>query len=144
MGGMQGEAILELIPQRDPMIMIDALYGATESEADTGLTIANDNLFCSEDVFEEPGLIEHIAQSASAFAGYLAKTANRPTPLGFLGEVKKFRIHFLPHAGDVLHTHIRILAEALGVSLLAAETKVNGETAVQCQMKIYLDFQDDD
>ena len=131
-------AILELIPQRDPMIMIDVFYGATESEAGTGLTITEDNFFCSDGLFEEPGLVEHIAQSASAFAGYKARLANQPTPLGMIGEVKKCRIHFLPRTGDDLRTHIRILSEALGVSLLAAETKVNGEIAVRCQMKIFI------
>ena len=138
MAEIRGEAIKELIPQRDPMIMIDTFYGATESEADTGFTVARDNLFCSEGRFEEPGLVEHIAQSASAFAGYKAKMANEPTPVGFIGEVKKCRIHFLPHAGDELRTHIQILSETLGVTLLTAETGVNGKTAVECQMKIYI------
>ncbi len=138
MAEIRDEAIKELIPQRDPIIMIDTFYGATESEADTGLTIAKDNLFCCDDQFMEPGLVEHIAQSASAFAGYKAKVKNEPTPIGYIGEVKKFRIHFLPHVGDELRTHICILSEVLGVSLLTAETKVNGETAVQCQMKIFI------
>ncbi|MDR2916700.1 MAG: hydroxymyristoyl-ACP dehydratase [Tannerella sp.] len=138
MAEIRGEAIKELIPQRDPIIMIDAFYGATESEADTGFTIAKENLFCSDDRFMEPGLIEHIAQSASAFAGYKAKIKNEPTPIGYIGEVKKFRIHFLPHVGDELRTNIRIMSEVLGISLLTAETKVNGEIAAQCQMKIFI------
>ena len=138
MDSIKGEAIKELIPQREPMIMIDAFYDASETEADTGLTIANDNLFCSEGMFEEPGLVEHIAQSASAFAGYKAKATGQPAPLGLIGETRKCRIHFLPKVGDELRTHIRILSEALGVSLLAAEINVNGEVAVQCQMKIYI------
>lgn len=138
MAEIRGEGIRELIPQRDPIIMVDTFYGATDDEADTGLTIADDNLFCSEGFFREPGLVEHIAQSASAFAGYQAKVKNEPTPLGFIGEVKKFRIHFLPRSGDELRTHIRIISEALGVSLLAAETMVNGEVAAQCQMKIFI------
>ncbi|MDR0573115.1 MAG: hydroxymyristoyl-ACP dehydratase [Tannerella sp.] len=138
MAEIRDEAIKELIPQRDPIIMIDAFWGATESEADTGFTIAKENLFCCNDQFTEPGLIEHIAQSASAFAGYKAKVKNEPTPIGYIGEVKKFRIHFLPHTGDELRTHIRILSEVLGISLLTAETKVNGEVAAQCQMKIFI------
>jgi len=138
MAEIKGEGIKELIPQRDPIIMVDTFYGATDDEADTGLTIAEDNLFCSEGLFGEPGLVEHIAQSASAFAGYKAKVKNEPTPVGFIGEVKKFRIHFLPHSGDALHTHIRILSEVLGISLLTAETKVNGEVVAQCQMKIFI------
>ena len=138
MDDLRGKAIMELIPQRDPMIMIDVFFGATDSEADTGLTITKDNLFCNAGVFEESGLVEHIAQSASAFAGYKARLANRPAPTGLIGEVKKFRIYFLPQAGDTLHTHIRILSEALGISLLVAETLVNDEVAVCCQMKIFI------
>ncbi|MDR2681304.1 MAG: hydroxymyristoyl-ACP dehydratase [Tannerella sp.] len=135
---IRGEGIKTLIPQREPVIMVDAFYGATESEADTELVVSDDNLFCSEGCFTEPGLVEHIAQSASALAGYRAKVENRPAPLGFIGEVKNFHIHFLPHTGDKLCTHIRIISEALGVSLLAGETKVNGEAAVQCRMKIFI------
>ena len=135
---IKGEGIKELIPQREPMIMVDTFYGATESEADTGLRIADNNLFCSEGFFMEPGLVEHIAQSASAFAGYNAKVKNEPTPIGYIGEVKKFRINFLPRSGDELRTHIRIISEVLGVSLLTAETMVNGEIAAQCQMKIFI------
>jgi len=138
---VSGNAIKELIPQRDPMIMIDTFYEATASEADTGFTVSDTTLFCDGVFFTEPGLIEHIAQSASAFAGYKAKIAHEPTPLGFIGEVKKCRIHFLPRVGDGLRTHIRILSEALGVSLLAVETKVNGVTAVEGQMKIFIQKQ---
>ena len=139
---IKGEGIKDLIPQRDPMIMVDTFYGATESDADTGLVVAEDNLFCSEGVFMEPGLVEHIAQSASAFAGYKAKVKNEPTPIGYIGEVKKFRINFLPCRGDELRTHIRIISEIFGVSLLTAETTVNGEVAAQCQMKIFIKPED--
>ncbi|MDR1223491.1 MAG: hydroxymyristoyl-ACP dehydratase [Tannerella sp.] len=138
MAEIRGEGIKELIPQRDPVILVDTLYGATGSEADTGLTVPEDHLFCSDGCLTEPGLIEHIAQSASAYAGYKAKVGNEPAPLGYIAEVKKFRIHFLPHAGDELHTHICMISEALGVSLLAAETKVNGEVAARCRMKIFI------
>ena len=138
MSEIKGEGIKELLPQRFPIMMVDTFYGATDTEADTGLTVADDNLFCSDGLFMEPGLVEHIAQSASAFAGYKAKIKNEPTPIGFIGEVKKFRINFLPHSGDKLYTHIRIISEVLGVSLLTAETMVGEKVAAQCQMKIFI------
>ena len=138
MNEIKGEGIKELIPQRFPIMMVDTFYGATDMEADTGLTVADVNMFCSDGFFMEPGLVEHIAQSASAFAGYKAKIKNEPTPIGFIGEVKKFRINFLPRSGDKLCTHIRIISEVLGVSLLTAETVVGEEVAAQCQMKIFI------
>ena len=139
---IKGEGIKDLIPQRYPMIMVDTFYGATESDVDTGLTVEEDNLFFSDGFFTEPGLVEHIAQSASAFAGYKAKVKNEPTPIGYIGEVKKFRINFLPRAGDELRTHIRIISEIFGVSLLTAETTVDGEVAARCQMKIFIKPED--
>ena len=138
MSEIKGEGIKELIPQRHPIIMVDTFYRATDTEADTGLTVADDNLFCNDGFFMEPGLVEHIAQSASAFAGYKAKVKNEPTPIGYIGEVKKFRINFLPRTGDELHTHIRIVSEVLGVSLLTAETMVGEKIVAQCQMKIFI------
>ncbi|MDR2773615.1 MAG: hydroxymyristoyl-ACP dehydratase [Tannerella sp.] len=130
--------IRELILQREPIIMLDAFYGATESEADTGFVVSDDNLFCSDGYLMEPGVVEHIAQSASAFAGYKAKAGNMPTPVGYIAEVKNFRIHFLPHVGDCLRTHIHIVSEILGVSLLTAETKVEEEVVARCRMKIFI------
>ncbi|MDR1813904.1 MAG: hypothetical protein LBR18_03535 [Tannerella sp.] len=67
-----GEEIKRLIPQREPMLMIDAFYEATDTEADTGVTVSEDSLLVDEGMLSEAGLVEHIAQSASAFAGYKA------------------------------------------------------------------------
>jgi predicted hotdog family 3-hydroxylacyl-ACP dehydratase len=41
--------------------------------------------------FSPSGFDEHIAQSASAFAGHTAKKNGKPVPIGFIGEVKKFK-----------------------------------------------------
>lgn len=133
----EGEQIKKLIPQRDPIIMIDSLYDATEFEANTGLSILEDNFFCENGKFTEPGLIEHIAQSASAFAGYTAYAQNKPAPIGFLGEVKKLHIYKLPVIGSHLRTHIHIISEAMGISLLSAETITDtGIQIAECKMKI--------
>lgn len=134
----EGEQIKELIPQRNPIIMVDTFYDATDVECHTGLTIKYDNLFCENGNFIEPGLIEHIAQSASAFAGHKAKVNNMPTPVGFIGEIKKFKLGHCPKCGDKLFTTIRTISEVMNVSLIATETQVNGEVVADCQMKIYI------
>lgn len=131
-----GEGIKRLIPQRAPIMMVDTFFSATDTEANTGLTILPDNFFVSEGKFREPGLIEHIAQSASAFAGYNCYKDNKPAPIGYIGEVKKCVINRLPNAGETLHTHIQILSEVMNVSLLAAETRSGEEVIATCRMKI--------
>ncbi len=134
----QGERIKELIPQRFPIMMVDTLYEADETDCMTGLTISADNMFCQEGLFIEPGMIEHIAQSASAFAGVKAKMKNEPTPVGYIGEVKKFKLVSKPKTGDVLTTSIHTVSEVQNVSLIKAETKVGDCVVASCQMKIFI------
>ena len=131
-----GEDIKKLIPQRPPIMMVDTFWEATDTDARTGLTIQHDNYFVQDGKFREPGLIEHIAQSASAFAGYGYFKAGKPAPIGYIGEIKKCAIHRLPLAGETLQTRIHILSEVMGVTLLSAETESNGEIVVESRMKI--------
>ncbi|MBR1632018.1 MAG: beta-hydroxyacyl-ACP dehydratase [Paludibacteraceae bacterium] len=136
---MSGKEIERLLPQRPPILMIDQLIEATEHEARTALTIVQNNIFCVDNNFREPGIIEHIAQSASALAGYNALCQSQPAPVGYIGEVKKFHINRLPKAGDTLQTHLQIVSEVNGVSLLKAETMVETELIASGQLKIFIE-----
>lgn len=135
---LQGQELFKLIPQRAPIVMVDAFYEAADGKAHTGLTIAADNMFCRNGLFTEPGLIEHIAQSAAAFAGYGNYCQGKQPQLGFIGEVKKLRIQRLPEVGSQLHTFLEVKGEAAGVTLVAAETKEGEEVVATCQMKIFI------
>lgn len=133
-----GEQLYGLIPQRPPVVMVDTMYSATESEAETGLHVDSDNVFVHDGKLREPGIIEHVAQSAAAFAGYDTFRRGLPPKIGFIGEIRQFRIARLPLAGEELHTHLQILGEAAGITLLSAET-VSGDGAVaSCRMKIFI------
>lgn len=140
----EGEQLHALIPQRPPMVMVDAFYEGSDTEAVTGLTVRTDNLFCDGRQLTEPGMIEHIAQSASALSGYKAFRRRQPAPVGFIGEVRKLTLHRLPAAGESLRTTIRILSEIMNVSLLTAETWSGEELLAAGQMKIYIREQDGD
>ncbi len=135
---LTGEELYQLFPQRKPIVMVDTFFCADETSAETGLHITADNIFCEGERMREPGLIEHIAQSAAAFAGYAPYVKGELPKLGFIGEIKKFRISRLPHVGEFLHTRLRVMGEAAGVTLIAAETTVAEETVAACQMKIFI------
>ncbi|MDD4848289.1 MAG: hydroxymyristoyl-ACP dehydratase, partial [Bacteroidales bacterium] len=79
---LQGEDIQMLTQQRPPILMVDVLFDANEEEAFTGLLIQPDNMFCINGQLIESGIIEHIAQTASVFAGYKALQAHQPIVLG--------------------------------------------------------------
>lgn len=101
-----GEEIFRLIPQRPPMVMVDALYEADAEGGETGLTVKEDNVFCIDSQLIEPGIIEHSAQSAAAFAGYRYFLAGEEPHIGLIGEIKSFRIGRKPAVGETLRTRV--------------------------------------
>ncbi|MBQ8274683.1 MAG: beta-hydroxyacyl-ACP dehydratase [Bacteroidaceae bacterium] len=132
--------IEELIPQRLPIMMVDELLKVVGDECTCRLTVREDNFFLEEDgQMAEPGVIEHIAQSASAFAGYraVAEGATEP-PVGYIGEVKNFRLYRRPKLGDDLQTTITMGATVAGVTIINAATLVGEETIAETQMKIFV------
>lgn len=133
--------IQELIPQRNPIIQVDELIRVEGDTAETCLLIKADNYFIDEDqLFAEPGLIEHIAQSASAFAGYQALQQGATTPpVGYIGEVKHFHCYRRPAIGERLHTTITMGAEVAGVTMLTGETRVGEEVVADTKMKIFVE-----
>lgn len=137
---MKYEDIKELLPQRAPILMVDELLEANGEEAQTSFIVPPGNFFLDEEGrLEASGLIEHIAQSASAFAGYRATLAGASEPpVGYIGEVKDFRCHHCPQVGDELRTTIRLGPEVEGVMLLSGETRVGETVVAETQMKIFI------
>ena len=135
---IRGTDIYQLIPQRPPIVMVDVVWSADETGAETGLTVKEDNIFVRNGRFREPGLIEHIAQSAAAFAGYGTFARGEEPRLGYIGEIKDCLLNLLPKVGDELKTTIRLMTEVGGIRLICAETKVKDDLVASCQMKIFL------
>ena len=134
----RGEEIFSLIPQRPPMTMVDTLYSADETAGETGLTVLKDNVFCLGGQLIEPGLIEHSAQSAAAFAGYRYYLVGEKPHIGLIGEIKSFRIDRLPKEGESLRTRVEVEGEAMGMSLVRTETSVGGERIAGGLIKIFI------
>ena len=132
--------IKQLIPQRSPIMMVDELLCVNGDEAQCRLTVREDNFFLEADgLIAEVGIIEHIAQSASAFAGYRAIDAGATEPpVGYIGEVKNFHLYQRPKVGDVLETVVSMGPEVQGVTLMRGETRVGDEVVADTQMKIYV------
>ncbi|MBP5214034.1 MAG: beta-hydroxyacyl-ACP dehydratase [Bacteroidales bacterium] len=136
----QGEELFKLMPQRNPIVMVDKILDAEGDTAHTGLTVTDRNYFLEEDGrMAEPGLIEHIAQSASAFKGHKALLAGEPLPIGYIGEVKKFHCYVRPAVGDELTTTVTLGAEVNGVTLMTGETRCGEVLVADTQMKIFVE-----
>lgn len=140
---LEGAAVNALIPQKPPIVMVDKLWYNDEVKTITGFFITENNIFCSEGIFREPGIIENIAQSAALRAGYMFSLMDNKgkkvnPPIGYIGAIKKLTISKLPKSGTELITEIIIGQEIFDVTLITGITTQNGEPIAECEMKIFL------
>jgi predicted hotdog family 3-hydroxylacyl-ACP dehydratase len=130
--------IQSLIPQRPPFVMIDHLLAFTETTARGGFRIKADNIFLENGEFKEPGLLENIAQTAAARAGYISKKENKPVSTGYIGSVKNLEIYSFPKTGDELITEITIENQIFDVTIISGMVSCNEKVLAQCKMKIFI------
>lgn len=133
-----GNDVLNMIPQKPPMAMIDTIVEVSQQKAITALTITEDNVFCDNGYFQAPGLSENIAQTAAAQVGYLAQQTGEQPPVGFIGAIKNLKIEQLPSVGDQLVTEIEIEHEIMNFTLINGISKVGDQIMASCQMKIFI------
>ena len=132
--------ILDCIPQRTPIVMVDTFYGIDERGcARSGLTVTADNLFVADGVLDECGIVEHIAQSAALRAGYMDRSRGEKVRLGYIGAVNDLKVHALPPVGSRLVTTIVVEQAVMNVTLLSARTECGGKPVAECRMKIYME-----
>ena len=130
--------IESLIPQRPPIVMVDEFMNKDETSCHSTLTISSDNIFLDErNHMIAEGILEHIAQTAAAYIGYRRKLCNENVNFGYIGDIKRCSICGpMPTAGQELETDVRIVSQIENITMISAETRVNGQTIVNCRMKL--------
>jgi predicted hotdog family 3-hydroxylacyl-ACP dehydratase len=126
------------IPQKPPMVMVDRLVEVVDKTTVTSFLIREDNVFCENGMFREPGLIENMAQTAAAGVG--AKPGNTPgnAPLGFIGGIRNLKIDGLPKAGQEIITRVTVLHEVFDATIVQGEIFLNDRLIAGCELKIFL------
>ena len=132
------ENIENLLPQRPPFVMIDKLLSSGETITTTGFSIKEDNIFVEKGIFKEPGLVENIAQTAAARAGYISQTENKPVMVGYIAAINNLQVFALPKTGDELITEITVENQIFAVTLISGKITCNQQVIAQCSMKIFI------
>jgi predicted hotdog family 3-hydroxylacyl-ACP dehydratase len=135
------ENILHLIPQRPPMVMVDHLLEVEDQGCKTSLRVKEENIFVSEGKLTEPGLLEHIAQSAAARQGYLSRKSGFAPPIGYIGAIQQVEILGLPKINDEIVTKITIKNQIFEVMIISAVVYRNEIELARCEMKIFISNQ---
>ena len=89
----------------------------------------------SNNIFQESGLVEHMAQSVALYTGYQFYLKNEPAPTGYIGSIKTIQINRLPKLDEQVVTTVNVLQEFMGVTLVDIVSKVNDEVICTSQMK---------
>jgi predicted hotdog family 3-hydroxylacyl-ACP dehydratase len=135
---LEKEMVENLLPQKFPFVMVDAMHSYSETSLVSGLEILHDNIFVSNDVFLEAGLVEHMAQSVALHTGYQYFLKNEIAPTGYIGSIKEIEIKKLPKLSDIIQSEVTILQEFAGITLVDIVTTLNNEEIARGQMKTVL------
>ena len=145
----KGADILQLIPQRKPFIMVDE-FVATEpptskgslsgASCATSLYVRLDNYFMLPNgELSESGLIEHIAQSASALAGYVAVEQGAPQPPGgMIAGLKNFNCLRRPKTCDQVKTLVTMGFSFGAMTLAHGISSIGDDIICEVDLKIFI------
>jgi predicted hotdog family 3-hydroxylacyl-ACP dehydratase len=131
--------ILELIPQRPPMVMVDRLTVVDGPLAVSVFRLREDNLFIKDGCFQESGLMENMAQTAAAMNGYRARVRGKKVKNGYIGGIKNLKVHFLPEAGQTLTTRVVEEHQVMNTSILRGEVRAGHRLIASCEMKVFME-----
>ena len=128
--------IKNLIPQKDPFIMVDTLRSYSKSTAISSLTIQKDNIFFENYTLNEAGLVENMAQTVALHTGYEYFLKGMDAPTGYIGAIKNIEILKLPLLNETISTEVQIIQEFMGVTLVGIIVfGERNEKIASCQMK---------
>ena len=130
--------ILSYIPQRPPFVMVDRIVSSGEKTTRSLFKITSDNIFVEGGILKEPGLVENIAQTAAARAGYIAREENKQVRLGFIGGIRNLEIFGYPEVNSEIETEITIENQIFVVSVISGKITSNDSILATCEMKIFI------
>ena len=133
------EDITILIPQKPPFVLIDKLLFADGRSSRCSFIVPSAHVLLDNGRLNEGGLLENMAQTAAAGAGFIALNEDRPVKKGFIGAVKNFEVFELPFTGEELLTEAVTENEVFGMNNAKAKIACNGKLVAVCEMKIFLD-----
>ena len=130
--------ILSLLPHRPPFVMVDELLFADATSSRTSYRLSPDNLFVENGKWNEAGLLENMAQTVAAGAGYMAQLSNEAVQVGFIGGVKNFVVVDLPSVGDELMTETVVTDGVFNMVRAEGKVSCKGKLIASCELNIFI------
>jgi len=103
---INNETVIRALSHKEPFIMIDELVYIDEDKTIAKLHITEGNIFSKDGFFQEPGIIEHVAQSAALRPTIERMQSKNTAPIGFFAGVKRFKLYKLPEVNQSIETTV--------------------------------------
>jgi hypothetical protein len=132
------ENIIPLIPQKPPFVMVGKLLHTDVNITRSSFMVNGDNVFVKDNLFQEAGLMENIAQTAALRAGYLAQIEDKPVAVGYIGAVSSFEIFDLPKVDDEIVTEITVENQIFDITVLSGKVWLSKNLMAKCEMKLFI------
>ena len=120
------------------MVMVDRLVEVVDQTTVTTFLIREENIFCENGEFREPGLIENMAQTAAAGVGFQPGNAHGEASRGYIGGIRNLRIDGFPKRGEEITTRVTVLHEVLNANIVQGEVFLDGRVIASCELKIFM------
>tara|TARA_B110000971_G_scaffold183418_1_gene190809 strand:- start:352 stop:765 length:414 start_codon:yes stop_codon:yes gene_type:complete len=129
------QEILNYIPQRDPIIMVNALVSVSQKNIETMVTVVPNNMFViNKHIVSSYGVLEHIAQSYALAHSYI----NKDSGIGLIGRVKNLKVEMNAEILKPIKSTITILHDMGSTVLIKANAEQENKNILSCEM--YLHF----
>lgn len=135
---ISGKQLINLIPQKEPFVLISSLQSVSENICVTTFSFDANHVLCVEGKLSPAGLLENMAQSAGCKMGFEDFLSGKKPRVAFIGEVRDFSFSRLPVSGETLHTEITIENKVFGsVTVMSGKILTYDEVIASCKMKVF-------
>lgn len=135
--------IMEILPHRYPMLLVDRIINITKDNGGTGVknVTINEPFFVGHfpamPVFPGVMIIEAMAQTAAAYTAYVEDLDTKNRVVLFLGAEKaRFRKPVVP--GDQMLIHVKVAQRRPPVWRFEARAEVDGNTVAEASFSAML------
>ena len=126
----------ELLPQQEPFVMIDTLEHFDMQRTVTSLRVGEDNIFVDKVCMLASGLVENMAQTCAARIGYINRYINKcGVDIGVIGLIDKLEVVATPDVGDTIKTHVTVLQDIFGITLVRAVVTCREQIIASAELK---------
>jgi hypothetical protein len=125
--------MIDLLPQKDPMIMVSYF-----KDNSVFFEIEENNIFLDDGIFQEAGILEHIAQSVILYFYNAPNEENYISVQPKIGKILNSTFERVVQKGNILETKVNVLFQDKNLIDIEATSFVGDEKAAFSEMLLIL------